>query len=207
MAYFGPFKCCSLRIFVFAIGILFLLVQTTFLIVTFVLMRDIETHVENWFNWMTSKGIPISNYWIIKKSGDYLAIPITVNVVLIISDTLLIWASASKNKLLLWPWIILHCLEWLFFIAMLIYLMVIVPKTGFKVVVFLVGSPIIVMLGFFWTVVKLLHNYLRDLGLKSAVAAVYHNGYRKDFQVVKKVQQQCILLNPLIGTILSLYGP
>ena len=68
MAYFGPFKCCSLRIFVFAIGILFLLVQTTFLIVTFVLMRDIETHVENWFNWMTSKGIPISNYWIIKVS-------------------------------------------------------------------------------------------------------------------------------------------
>lgn len=181
MAYFGPFKCCSLRIFVFAIGILFLLVQTTFLIVTFVLMRDIETHVENWFNWMTNKGIPVSNYWIIKKSGDYLAIPITVNVVLIISDTLLIWASASKNKLLLWPWIILHCLEWLFFIAMLIYLMVIVPKTGFKVVVFLVGSPIIVMLAFCWTVVKLLHNYLRDLGLKSAVAAVYHNGYRKRF--------------------------
>ena len=56
-------------------------------------------------------------------------------MVLIISDTLLIWASASKNKLLLWPWIILHCLEWLFFIAMLIYLMVIVPKTGFQVVV------------------------------------------------------------------------
>ena len=84
--------------------------------------------------WISS---PILNLYDfdLQKSGDYLAIPITVNVVLIISDTLLIWASASKNKLLLWPWIILHCLEWLFFIAMLIYLMVIVPKTGFKVVV------------------------------------------------------------------------
>ena len=70
-------------------------------------------------------------FWL-QKSGDYLAIPITVNVVLIISDTLLIWASASKNKLLLWPWIILHCLEFLFFIAMLILLMVIVDEPWFK---------------------------------------------------------------------------
>ena len=82
----------------------------------------------------------------LQKSGDYLAIPITINVVLIISDTLLIWASASKNKLLLWPWIILHLLEFLFFISMLILLMVIVPEPWFKVVVFLVGSPVIVLL-------------------------------------------------------------
>ena len=81
-----------------------------------------------------------------QKSGDYLAIPITINVVLIISDTLLIWASASKNKLLLWPWIILHLLEFLFFISMLILLMVIVPEPWFKAVVFLVGSPVIVLL-------------------------------------------------------------
>ena len=59
MAYFGPFKCCSLRIFVFAIGILFLLVQTTFLIVTFVLMRDIETHVAQVIDWFTEKGVDL----------------------------------------------------------------------------------------------------------------------------------------------------
>ena len=82
----------------------------------------------------------------LQKSGDYLAIPITINVVLIISDTLLIWASASKNKLLLWPWIILHLLEFLFFISMLILLMVIVDEPWFKAVVFLVGSPVIVLL-------------------------------------------------------------
>ena len=85
-------------------------------------------------------------FYELQKSGDYLAIPITINVVLIISDTLLIWASASKNKLLLWPWIILHLLEFLFFISMLILLMVIVPEPWFKVVVFLVGSPVIVLL-------------------------------------------------------------
>ena len=85
---------------------------------------------------------------------------------------------------------------------MLILLMVIVPEPWFKVVVFLVGSPVIVLLvsilksvlhsveiwqkvytflsfqGYFWSVVNLLHNYLRDLSLKSAVAAIYQNGYK-----------------------------
>lgn len=201
MAYFGPYKCCSLRIFAFAVGIMFLLVQTTLLITTFVLMRNIETHVADMIDWFITKGVYLptirntpnitsngtlsdNNFlsykaYLIQKSGDYLAIPICINVVLIISDTLLIWASASKNKLLLWPWLILHCLEWLFFIAMLILLMYIVPEPWFKVVVFLVGSPIIILLGYFWTVVKLLYNYLRDLSLKSAVAAIYQNGYKK----------------------------
>lgn len=32
---------------------------------------------------------------------------------------------------------------------------------------------------FFLTVVKCLYNYLRDLGVKAAVAAVYQNGYKK----------------------------
>ena len=57
MAYFGPLKCCSLRIFVFCIGILFLLVQTAFLILTFILMRDIENHVENFIDWLSEWGV------------------------------------------------------------------------------------------------------------------------------------------------------
>merc|ERR1719360_274949 len=57
--------------------------------------------------------------------------------------------------------------------------MVIVPEPWFKVLIFLVGCPLVVLLAFFWFVVKCLYNYLRDLGLKSAVAAVYQNGYKK----------------------------
>ena len=69
-----------------------------------------------------------------QKSGDYLAIPITINVVLIISDTLLIWASGARNRILIWPWMIIHFLEFLFFIAALIFAMIIVPEPWFKVV-------------------------------------------------------------------------
>ena len=46
-------------------------------------------------------------------------------------------------------------------------------------VIFLVGCPLIVLLAFFWTVVKTFLNYWRDLRVKSAVAAVYQNGYKQ----------------------------
>ena len=49
----------------------------------------------------------------------------------------------------------------------------------FRVVIFLVGCPLIVLLAFFWTVVKTFLNYWRDLRVKSAVAAVYQNGYKQ----------------------------
>lgn len=188
----GRSGCCSLRTFVFAIGIVFLLVQTTFLIITFVLMRNVETHVAEFIDWFSYRGVFLPQpqtlteagdldqvsyrTHLIRKSGDYLAIPITINVVLVIADTLLIWAAAARSKLLLWPWMILHAIEFLFFLALLIFLMVIVPEPWFKVVLFLIGCPLVVMLAFFWFVVKCLYNYLRDLNLKVAVAAVYQLG-------------------------------
>lgn len=46
---------------------------------------------------------------------------------------------------------------------------------SFKVLLFLVVSPILVVFGFCWFVVKCFFNYLRDLNLKEAVAAVYTN--------------------------------
>ncbi len=62
-----------------------------------------------------------------------MAIPITINVVLIISDTLLIWASGARNRILIWPWMVIHFVEFLFFIAALIFAMIIVPEAWFKV--------------------------------------------------------------------------
>ena len=74
-----------------------------------------------------------------QKSGDYMAIPITCNVVLIISDTLLIWASSAKTRrerLLTWPWLLLHCAEWLFFLAIMIFAMYLVSINVSSVVEF-----------------------------------------------------------------------
>ena len=113
-----------------------------------------------------------------------MAIPITISVVLIISDTLLIWATATKTRLLMWPWLILHMAEALFFLGSMVFLMIYAGHPWLKVVIFLVGCPLVILLAFFWGVINCFHNYLRDLGLKTAMAQVYKNGYHK----VKKTQ-------------------
>ena len=68
-----------------------------------------------------------------QRASDFLAIPITLNIVLMISDSLLIWASVSQHRILLWPWLVLYALEFFVFIALLVYFMVVLPKTYMKV--------------------------------------------------------------------------
>ena len=74
----------------------------------------------------------------LQKSGDYLAIPVTINLVLILADILLIWATAARIKLWLWPWMILHTIELLFFITLLVLLMVLIDEPWIKVRSFLI---------------------------------------------------------------------
>jgi len=136
------------------------------------------THLTEWFPDLFNSSAALSNDFI-RKSGDFMAIPITINVVLIISDTLLIWATATKTRLLMWPWLILHMAEALFFLGAMIFLMIYAGYPWLKVVIFLVGCPLVILLAFFWGVVNCFHNYLRDLGLKTAMAAVYKNGYHQ----------------------------
>ena len=70
MAFPGFFKCCSLRIFAFSIGILFLIIQTTFLILTFVPLTNIEkhvndiTHLTEWFPDLFNSSAALSNDFI-----------------------------------------------------------------------------------------------------------------------------------------------
>jgi hypothetical protein len=46
-------------------------------------------------------------------------------------------------------------------------------SASFQIILFLVVCPFLVVFFFCWFVVKCFHNYLRDLNLKEAVAAVY----------------------------------
>ena len=93
-----------------------------------------------------------------------------------LSDALLAWSAASKqHKILLWPWLVLHAVEWAAALAALVFLILVVPKTFMKVLLFLVVSPFLVVFAFCWFVVKCFFNYLRDLSHKEAVAAVYTN--------------------------------
>ena len=62
-----------------------------------------------------------------------MAIPVTVNVVLILSDCLLVWATAFKSRLLLLPWMAMHALEFGLFVALLVYLMIYLVEPWVKV--------------------------------------------------------------------------
>ena len=62
-----------------------------------------------------------------------MAIPVTINLVLILADILLIWATAARIKLWLWPWMILHTIEMLLFITLLVLLMVLIEEPWIKV--------------------------------------------------------------------------
>lgn len=68
-----------------------------------------------------------------QRSRDFLAIPITINIVLMISNSLLIWATVSKHKILIWPWLVLYAIEWLCLLTMMIYAIIVIPKSHLKV--------------------------------------------------------------------------
>ena len=62
-----------------------------------------------------------------------MAIPVTLSIVLMIADSLLIWAAVSQHRILIWPWLVLYAIEYVVLVALLVYFMVVMPKTYLKV--------------------------------------------------------------------------
>lgn len=50
-----------------------------------------------------------------------------------IADSLLIWAAVSQHRILIWPWLVLYAIEYVVLVALLVYFMVVMPKTYLKV--------------------------------------------------------------------------
>lgn len=129
-----------------------------------------------------------SRFLSFQRSYDFLAVPVTACIVLMLSDALLLWSAASKqHKILLWPWLVLHGAEWAAAVAATVFVVVIVPKAYLKVLAFLVVCPFLVVFAFCWFVVKCFFNYLRDLSLKEAVAAVYNHNYESVRKITNDV--------------------
>ena len=70
---------------------------------------------------------------LLQRASDFLAIPVTLSIVLMIADSLLIWAALSQHRILLWPWLVLYAIEFVVLVALLVYFMVVMPKTYLKV--------------------------------------------------------------------------
>ena len=68
-----------------------------------------------------------------QRASDFLAIPVTLGIVLMIADSLLLWAAVSRHRILIWPWLVLSAAEYVALVALLVYFMVVMPKTYLKV--------------------------------------------------------------------------
>ena len=77
-------------------------------------------------------GFVISRLFL-QRASDFLAIPVTLSIVLMIADSLLIWAALSQHRILIWPWLVLYAVEYVMLVALLVYFMVVMPKAYLKV--------------------------------------------------------------------------
>ena len=68
--------------------------------------------------------------YLIKNSGEYLALPITVNLVLMVANVLACWGALTSLSLLIVPWLLLYLIYALFATSLLFYMMVLL-QVGF----------------------------------------------------------------------------
>ena len=105
------------------------------------------------------------------------ALPITINLVLTISNLLAAWGGLFFHPLLLLPWLALYCTYILFAISLLIYMIVILQNIWFKILLFLVVAPIIIVAFSFWLVVFKLYKDMRKT-TKTHLRFLPHNTLR-----------------------------
>ena len=80
---------------------------------------------------------------------------------LLVSNMLGLWGGLFSHHILILPWLALYCALALFLLSLLLYLLVILSNLWFKILLFLVIAPIIVISFAFWVVVLRLYSSIR----------------------------------------------
>ncbi len=175
--------CCKLTTFVIGVGCVFFAAQAALLVLCVLLIgntRAAEPILE-WAAdrastdlWAEAEGVSTAKEFVSRRLSDFLAVPITLNIVLMMSNAMLVWGAIGRHRLLLWPWIVLYAVEWIAAAAAVVYVVIALKQDNIKVLAFLISCPFIVVFGFCWLAVKSLDNAFSDAELKEAVAAVYN---------------------------------
>ena len=109
---------------------------------------EIEAHI-----------LSLCNYF--QNSGEYFALPITIIIVLMVSNVLALWGALLSHPLLLLPWLTLYFVFILCSSSLLIYVIIILQDIWFQVLLFLVITPELVIGAAFWLVVLKLYRSAR----------------------------------------------
>ena len=117
---------------------LYLLLHTAALVTNFIILNDPEEHVNNIISFIDTNDAKLQESvlyskvkpYLIKNSGEYLALPITVNLVLMVANVLACWGALTSLSLLIVAWLLLYLIYALFATSLLFYMMVLL-QVGF----------------------------------------------------------------------------
>jgi len=148
---------------------LYLLLHTATLVATILFMNQPDQILAKVLELVDTEDSRLENSYtfqlirpyIVENSGEYFALPITVLLVLILSNILAAWGALFSHALLLLPWIALYFLILILAAGLLIYVIIVLEDIWFQVILFLVVAPLIVIGVAFWLVFVRLYRTTR----------------------------------------------
>ena len=88
-----------------------------------------------------------------RDAETFLLLPILVNILLITANLLAAWGAITFNHLFLVPWLAAYFSYILFAFGLLLYMVIVLRHVWFKIVLFLIVSPILILAIVFWLTV------------------------------------------------------
>ena len=132
----------------------YLVFHAAFLVINFIILSNADSHLNQLATVTTNAEIldidlPPSHLNA-EDAEKYLLLPILINIFLIISNLLAAWGALILNHLLLLPWLALYFSYILFAFGLLLYMVIVLYHVWFKIVIFLIITPILILAIIFW---------------------------------------------------------
>ena len=132
----------------------YLVFHAAFLVINFIILSNADSHLAQLASVTTNAEIlnidlP-SSALNVEEGEKYLLLPILINIFLIISNLLAGWGALILNHLLLLPWLALYFSYILFAFGLLLYMVIVLYQVWFKIVIFLIITPILILAIIFW---------------------------------------------------------
>lgn len=162
--------CLGLRTISLIICVLYLLLHGALLALLIVLMTDPEGQLVRMMETIDTNDNRLENSdfyqaisrYIAEGHREYFALPITIIVVLIVSNIVAASGSVFSHPLLLLPWLALHLLVNVFMSCLLVYSMVLLQDGWLQTIIFLLVAPLLTLALAGWTVLLRLFLCLKS---------------------------------------------
>ena len=131
----------------------YLVFHAAFLVINFILLADSESHLQQIARHVGGEGSELGQNDSSQEVETFLLLPILVNVFLITANLLASWGGITNNHLFLLPWLASYFSYILFAFGLLLYMVIVLYQVWFKIVLFLIVAPILIIAIVFWLTV------------------------------------------------------